>query len=203
MFQSGELKSSTLVLGPNFKEWVPAKKFRALVPKNNNNPLEPDSEINQIINYYKPVEPNSEKNELKNDNNTNDVKIKESELTNINKPNTSEPDKSAFKKETSDNTVELLTNKEQQIKAEQKYPALSVLIYVYYASGVLLGVASAAFIVIIIGMMESNRDAKSGPLFIIPITGIISSITSFALAQGIKLFMDIESNLREIRDRIK
>lgn len=33
MFQSGELKSSTLVLGPNFKEWVPAKKFRALVPQ--------------------------------------------------------------------------------------------------------------------------------------------------------------------------
>jgi len=33
MFQSGELKTSTLVLGPNFKEWVPAKKFRALVPQ--------------------------------------------------------------------------------------------------------------------------------------------------------------------------
>jgi hypothetical protein len=45
-----------------------------------------------------------------------DVKIKESELTNINKPNKSEPDKSAFKKETSDNTAELSTNKEQQIK---------------------------------------------------------------------------------------
>jgi hypothetical protein len=85
----------------------------------------------------------------------------------------------------------------------RRYPALHMLAVWYTMLAFVAGIV-AAIGCIYLGIVVLNRDAASGTTMLLTfmVGGAVSVITLLAIAEGIKLAIDVAADLREIRDRL-
>jgi hypothetical protein len=113
----------------------------------------------------------------------------------------SDPEKTVLKTEYPDKYEELNPKKTKKLKAHTKYPALIFVIKVYNFLGKLSIFIFLLFFIFFPTNTE-NQSAAIGNWFLTQLIILICGVTLFFWAQAIRLFMDIESTLREIRDRL-
>jgi hypothetical protein len=88
------------------------------------------------------------------------------------------------------------------VTQNRKYPNLSLVANLYRYLAVVC--VLAAGVGVVAGIVQANRNQDVSVVIVIMslFGGVLSTISMLALAEGIELMVDIEDNLRQIRDKL-
>jgi len=95
-----------------------------------------------------------------------------------------------------DDLERIIPETESQTKPSSKYPALQIIIRVFLVLGWLLILAAGLLAICAISFLSTNPFVG----IISTLAGVLISVLPFAIAESIKVLIDIEANTRKIAE---